>query len=89
MGELMHSWHIKEVVHFNFINKANMYNVTTDYNQGFPHLHAYFWWEHCFFYTKFKDTWFCIIYLELDLLVKTLREGMSQLFINDDFALKY
>lgn len=42
-----------------------------------------------FFYTKFKDTWFCIIYLELDLFVKTLREGMSQLFINDDFALKY
>lgn len=29
MRELVHSWFIKEVVHFNLINKANMYNVTT------------------------------------------------------------
>lgn len=30
-----------------------------------------------FFNTKFRDTWFCIIYLKLDLLMKTLREGST------------
>lgn len=29
MRELVHSWSVKEVVHFNLISKANMYNITT------------------------------------------------------------
>lgn len=76
----MHSWFIKEAVHFNLINKANMCNVTTVIVNRIFYIYKYYFTlmrKLLFFYTKFRNTWFCIIYLKPDLLMKTLRKGLN------------
>lgn len=58
----MHSRYVKEV-NFNFINNANVYNVTIMIITGIYYIgkHYFPWWKLAFFNTKFKDTRFSII----------------------------
>lgn len=66
----MHSQYTKEI-DFNFINNANVYNVTTKTITRIFYIckHCFSMMRTCifFFYTESKDTWFSIIYLKLDL----------------------